>query len=134
MLGVTLTESSKVVPDGTYTYYDLWPGLDNNGDGIADNVGAAGPKDKQSGPVAFYQNKSTMSDGTPITLDVLLKRDPSELEGYLPEGIIRLDTDAMTDLEIMMAIRNHMSENSQYTSCGNNCSDLATTGSAIAIG
>jgi len=121
------------IPDGSYTYYDLWPGKDIDGDGVADEFGEAGPKDKNSGPIAFYQVKKSLSDGTPITLDVLLNRDPSEGEGYAADGVIRLNTDKATDEKVIRRLEVHMKRNKYYTSCGNNCSDLVTAGVGAAI-
>jgi RHS repeat-associated protein len=133
--GINVGTLVDYVPDGTWTYYDLWPGEDADGDGFVDGIGSAGPRDKYSGPMALYQNKSVLLDGTPITLDVLINGDPSEGEGYSPNGVIRIDTDILTDVKVRQALMAHMNDprNSQYTSCANNCSDLVTSGVAVAV-
>lgn len=119
--GKTITKSRKV-KDGTYTYYDLWPGKDTNGDGASDGIGSAGPNDKYSGPVAEYQ----VFDG--LTKNQLLYNDPSGAEGRAPDGAIRLYSGYDEDMETVAALKDHMKSNKQYTSVDNNCSDFAQTG------
>ena len=48
---------TEQVADGTYTYYDLWPGVDNDGDGVGDDFGTAGPnlRDSYIGMPAYYR-------------------------------------------------------------------------------
>ena len=113
---------SRQVKDGTYTYYDLWPGKDNNGDGVSDEIGSAGPKDMFSGPIAHYQTFKNISEND------IINGDPSGGEGRPPDGVIKLYSDYDEDMETIEDIKSHMKNNKQYTSVVNNCSDFGTTG------
>ena len=124
--GRTITKS-RMVADGTYTYYDLWPGIDKNGDGISDGIGSAGPKDAFSGPIAEYQIFKDLKESD------LINSDPSRAEGKVADGIIKLYSGYEEDMEAIADIASHMKSNKEYTSVTNNCSDLACSGVAEAL-
>ena len=125
--GVEVTKV-KFVKDGTYTFYDLWPGLDNDGDGKADEIGEAGPGDAITGPPAFYRMKDMLSNGSVITEDVLINKDASEAERRAPDGVIKLYSDFIEDAMTEANLKDHRNSEDSYTSLLNNCSDYATTG------
>ena len=118
---------SKMVADGTYTYYDLWPGIDNDGDGVSDGIGSAGPKDAFSGPIAEYQIFKNLTENQ------LINEDPSKAEGKVADGIIKLYSSFEEDMEAIVDINNHMQSNKEYKSVTNNCSDFACSGVAEAL-
>ncbi|MEC5395409.1 RHS repeat domain-containing protein [Bergeyella sp. RCAD1439] len=124
--GKTITKS-RMVADGTYTYYDLWPGVDNNGDGVSDGIGSAGPKDAFTGPIAHYQVFKNLTEND------LINGDPSGAEGKVADGVIKLYSGYQEDMEAIADIKSHMKSNKQYTSVTNNCSDLACAGVAEAL-
>ena len=116
-----------MVADGTYTYYDLWPGVDYNGDGVSDGIGSAGPKDAFSGPIAEYQIFKNLTENQ------LMNGDPSGAEGKVADGIIKLYSGYEEDMEAIKDINNHMKSNKEYRSVTNNCSDFACSGIAEAL-
>ncbi|MET3012595.1 hypothetical protein [Flavobacterium psychrophilum] len=107
--GRTVTKSRQV-EDGTYTYRDLWPG----GEG-------AGKKNFDKNVPASYGN------GT-YTLDQLKNTDVTGSEGYAADGVIKLDTDQLTDYGVNLALENYQTNNTEYNGLSNNCSDFAEAG------
>jgi RHS repeat-associated protein len=105
------------VPDGTYTYYDLWPGS---------RVGSD-KESTQTAVPAIYQLFKTLEDGTVLTESVFLKQnDPSRGEnGKSPDGIILLATSREMDGLIKSKIENYKKDNPKYVGASNNCSDFA---------
>jgi len=108
---------TEMVKDGTYTYYDLWPGVDENGDEVGDDFGEAGPglKDSFIGMPAYYQKKIISS----------LSGDPSGAEGYAADGIIKLNAGYEETMETVDDLVSYMSSNKNYKSATNNCSNFA---------
>lgn len=108
---------TEMVKDGTLTYYDLWPGVDNDGDGIGDDFGSAGPNfdDSVFGMPAYYQNKKINN----------LNGDPSGAEGYSPDGIIKLNAGYDETMETIEDLISYMASNKNYKSALNNCSNFA---------
>jgi RHS repeat-associated protein len=106
---------TRQVPDGTYTYYDLWP------------ESSVGPFD---GPViADYQVKNKFIDGTLITDSSILSRDVSEREhGNLADGVLKIFSEFQEDQETIADLNKFMKENPKYDSKNNNCSDFAACG------
>jgi hypothetical protein len=114
-----------MVKDGTYTYYDLWPGIDTDGVGVGDDFGSAGPNftDSFIGMPAYYQTKTLTS----------LSGDPSGAEGYSPDGIIQLYAGYTETMETVEDIKSHINNNKNYKSALNNCSNLALTATYEAL-
>jgi len=107
------------VPDGTYTYYDLWPG----GEGVGND------KTSTSTPIeASYQQFKTISNGTIITEKELLSTDPSRQEGYLPEGVIKINTTREMDGAVKTVLEQHRNNHPEYVGSENNCSDYVREG------
>ena len=117
-----VVEKYRMVPDGTYTYYDLWPGVDNDGDGVSDGIGEAGPKDAYSGPIAEYQVYTNLSEND------LLNNDPSRAEGRSADGIIKINSNYEEDMATVNKLKAYMETHNEYTSITNNCSDFASVG------
>lgn len=108
---------TEMVKDGTYTYYDLWPGIDNDGDGTGDDFGSAEPnlRDSFVGMPAYYQNRKLNN----------LNGDPSNAEGYSPDGIIKLNAGYDETMETVEDLDSYMASNKNYKSALNNCSNFA---------
>jgi RHS repeat-associated protein len=120
---------TEQVEDGTYTYYDLWPGKDTNGDGSADDFGEAGPnlKDSFLGMIGLYQKKKINS------LNDIINGDPSGAEGYAPNGVIRLNAGFEETQETIDDLESHIKFNRNYKSATNNCSDFCKSGIGEAL-
>ncbi len=95
-----------MVPDGTYTYRDLWP---------ADRVG----KDNYSENVpALYDDYEN------LTLDQLLTEDVTGAEGGRPcDGLILFTTDFDLDAKIQQSLDSFEESNPSYNGLKVNCSD-----------
>jgi RHS repeat-associated protein len=98
------------VEDGTYTYYDLWPG----------GVGANKWNYDENLPAVYKGNP------LPVTLDDLKNTDlTGGSEGAPPDGLIQIETDLSTDLATKISISLYQAFNSEYNGLNNNCSDFA---------
>jgi hypothetical protein len=101
---------TRQVKDGTVTYHDLWPGGEGaNKSNVSKDIEAS------------YQEKTT-------TLQKLTSTDISGSEGRLPDGIVKLNTNASTDELVNDALSAHENVNSKYNGLNNNCSDYAKSG------
>jgi len=107
--------NGKMVPNGTYTYKDLWPGT------------AVGKSNFSEDVPAVYNEITTTSNE-------LLNSDVTGSEGYSPDGGVQLTTDYATDQNVLQAISNHSQNNPNYNGITNNCSDLAKVGVETAAG
>lgn len=99
------------VPDGSFTYYDLWPG----GEG-------AGKENATKDVPAIYQKFEK------ITWNGIFNEDPSKGEGRNPEGIIKLKTTYEQDENVVKALDARIEINAPYNGLTNNCSDNAECG------
>ncbi len=105
------------VPDGTFTYYDLWP---NNDEGV-------GVTNANSDVEAYYGEKIT-------TLKDITTTDVTGAEGRLPDGVIKLTTDYVTDGKTKAALKEFKEKNTNYNGVQCNCSDYAEEGIETAAG
>jgi hypothetical protein len=103
-------EVTRQVADGTVTYYDLWPG------------GEGANKDNATQDIAASYNEKV------TTLKELTTTDITGSEGRLPDGVVRLKTNASTDELVNMSLSAHRDVNSKYNGLNNNCSDYAKAG------
>lgn len=108
---VTKTE---MVPDGTYTYRDLWPGGEGAG------------KSNFNEDIQGVYNKGV------FTLDQLQNTDVTGAEGYVPDAVIQLTTDFKTDELVNMALDAHQKYNPDYNGLTNNCTDFVEAGAFYA--
>jgi RHS repeat-associated protein len=106
---------STMVPDGTYTYRDLWP---------AEAVGATNYDENVP---ASYNNKT-------VTRDQLLTTDVTGSENYAPDGGVLLTTDYATDQNVLKSLDDFQQANPQYNGVRCNCSDLPEQGIETAAG
>lgn len=111
---VTKTE---YVPDGTFTYYDLWPGGEGAG---KDNA------EKDVSPI--YQKIDKVS------WNGIFNQDPSGGEGRNPEGIIKFETNYEQDQNVIKELEKRSEGNAPYNGVTNNCSDFAEAGIEAATG
>lgn len=105
------TTQTRMVPDGTYTYRDLWPG----------------PGEKM-GKSNFDENVKAGYNEKIVTLDDLKNTDVTGSEGYAPDGVIQLTTDKATDDIVNTALESAKSNGVNYNGVDNNCSDFAKEG------
>ncbi len=105
----------KMVPDGTYTYQDLWPGTPVGKENFNENV-----------PAAYNQFTVTEKD--------LTTTDVTQSEGYAPDGAIKLSTGYTTDQGVLQALSGSQQANPNYNGLTNNCSDYARVGVEAAAG
>ena len=105
------------VPDGSFTYYDLWPG------------GSGAGKDNATKDVpALYQKFDKVSWNS------IFNEDPSQGEGRNPEGIVKLKTTYEQDQKVTKALDDRIAANKDYNGLTNNCSDNAECGVEAATG
>jgi len=111
--GRTITYTEHV-PDGTYTYYDLWPG----------NEGGVGKSNYNEQVEAAYQEKIVASE------EDLYQTDVSGSEGRAPSGVLKIKTFGFgrIEQEIKEAQSNESSSNPNYNGLTHNCTDYASTG------
>ena len=100
-----LKTQTKMIPDGTYTYRDLWPGGDGAG---KDNFDQDLP--------AVYNNKE-------VTLSEILHSDITGSEGNAPDGVIKISSNNNTDNRIQKGLDTYEMNHSSYNALTNNCSD-----------
>lgn len=117
--GVAVTnyrnDNGKMVPDGTYTYRDLWPGS---------------PVGKEN----FGENVPAVYNEVTVSKDQLINTDVTGSEGYTPDGVVQLTTDFSTDQNVLQQLSQHETNNQNYNGLTNNCSDFARTGVEAAAG
>jgi len=108
---------TEMVKDGTYTYYDLWPGVDNDGDGTGDDFGSATPnlRDSFVGMPSYYRNRKLNN----------FNGDSSGAEDYPADGIIKLNAGYDETMETVEDLDSYMASNKNYKSALNNCSNFA---------
>ena len=108
-------KTGKMVPDGTYSYRDLWP------------VQEVGKSNYDKDVKSEYQKKT-------VTEQDMLKKDVSGGEGRSADGIVKLPTDAATDKKTLSALDSHEKSNPSYNGVKNNCSTFCSTGISTAAG
>ena len=99
--------TSKMVPDGTYTYRDLWPG----GAGVGKNN--------------FNQDVSAIYQRLNVSYNDILREDVSESEGVAADGVVKIPTSFDVDQKVQKALDKYESDNPNYNALTNNCSDYA---------
>ena len=107
---------TKMVPDGTYTYRDLWPSSNVGKTNFNDNVPAA------------YGNCDN------VTLDQLLTEDVSGGEGQSCDGLIQFTTNYDLDAKIQQSLNNFEESNPSYNGLTVNCSDYVETALEAMVG
>ncbi len=107
-------------PDGTFTYFDLWPRGSVNQSNLKDNI-----------PSKYQENPS----GSSITLEQMTGSDPSRLEqGKVPDGVVKLATDYETDSKVREDLYKFQVDNPAYNAITNNCTDYACQAARSASG
>ena len=108
---------TRMVPDGTYTYRDLWPGEGVGKNNFSENVPAQyGYKDK-------------------VTLDQLFKEDVSDGEDNRPcDGLIMFTTDYELDTKIQQGLNDFEESNPLYNGIKVNCSDYVEAALETMVG
>lgn len=99
------------VPDGTVTYYDLWPG----------NEGGVGASNVTENVEAYYGVYTYNKED-------LINSDPSQGEGVKPDGILKFKTDKKTDDKTKTELEKFMKASNYYNGKSRNCSDMAKVG------
>lgn len=99
-------KNGNYIPNGTVTYYDLWP---------ATGVG----KENADQDVTPSYGK------TITTLNAVMNTDVTGSEGYAPDGVISLGTDFQTDQNVMNTMESTRQENKGYNGYNWNCSTFA---------
>ena len=107
---------TKMVPDGTYTYRDLWPSSNVGKTNFNDNVPAA------------YGNYNK------VTLDQLLIEDVSGGEGQPCDGLIQFTTDYDLDTRIQQSLNNFEESTPSYNGLTVNCSDYVEAALEAMVG
>lgn len=103
--------SYEMVPDGTITYYDIWPG----------NEGGVGKKNVEEDMKACYKTIVT-------TLDEISTKDITGNEkGKSADGIIKISSGYANNKNVHK-ILNFEKEISEYNARCRNCADFAKTG------
>ena len=102
-------EKARFVPDGTVTYFDLWPGEE------------AGIKNYQETLPANYHTRYG-SKGKVFDTDI------TGNERIPPQGIIRFTTTIETDNAARKQLLDAKQTGSPYNALSNNCSDYAKIG------
>jgi RHS repeat-associated protein len=106
-----VVSKTSYVPDGSFTYYDLWPG------------GAGAGKDNYDKDLpAIYQKFDELS------WNDIVNKDPSKGEKRNPEGIIKLTTNYEQDQNVVKVLDARKDQNVPYNGKTNNCSDNAECG------
>ena len=100
--------TTKMVPDGTYTYRDLWPGGE---DGVGKNN--------------YDQDVSASYHKYNVTYKDILNKDITEAEGIVADGVVKIATDFNTDQNVQNALDSYESKHPNYNAFTNNCSDYA---------
>jgi len=97
---------TRMVPDGTYTYRDLWPGEDVGKNNFSVDV-----------PAQYEENDR-------VTLDQLLNEDVSGGEDNRPcDGLIQFPTGYDLDTRIQQGLNDFKKSNPLYNGLKVNCSD-----------
>ena len=116
---VTVRENGKIVtkmvPDGTYSYRDLWPTNEVGKSNYDRNV----PGD--------YQKLSK-------TLNQLKNTDPSGNEGRAPTGVLKLSTGYATDQATLGKLDSYAASHPDYNGETNNCTTFANQGVDFSTG
>ena len=106
------------VPDGTYTYMDLWPGVDLNR--VTDAL--------KSVP-GIYQVTTAMSE------DDLKNMDMSGNEnGRTPDGVLQISSGYERDMATIKDLNAYAKAHPNYRGTGNQCSSFAARGVGDALG
>ena len=96
---------TRMVPDGTYTYRDLWPGDEVGKDNFRENV-----------PARY-------DDYDKVTLNQFLTEDVSGGEERPCDGLILFTTDFDLDAKIQQCLNDFEESNPSYNGLKVNCSD-----------
>ena len=102
-------EQKRKTPDGTVTYYDLWPSKDVGIDNFWKDV-----------PAMYNEKKVSKKDA--------LETDFLEAEGREPEGVIQFTTSYEIDSAAKMRLSKAAQKNHHYNALHYNCSDYAKIG------
>ena len=103
--------SVSYVPDGTVTFYDLWPG----------NEGGVGASNVTENVEAYYGVYTYNKED-------LINSDPSQGEGVKPDGILQFKTDKKSDDKTKANLEKFMESSAYYNGKSRNCSDMAKVG------
>ena len=107
---------TRMVPDGTYTYRDLWPGEAVGKDNFMENV------------PAIYE------DNDKVTLDQLLTEDVSGEEERPCDGLILFTTDFDLDAKVQQSLDDFEESNPSYNGLKVNCSDYVEAALETMVG
>jgi RHS repeat-associated protein len=103
---------TEQVPDGTFTYYDLWPYNPVGDMEMQDDVKADYSKGIQIGSLSDLMNT-----------DPTTKRSGNvSAEGRPADGIVRLSSSFAQDENAKKVANGDISSNKKYNACENNCS------------
>lgn len=98
--GKTVT---KMVPDGTYTYKDLWPG-----------GAGAGKSNCDKNLPGVYQTKNATESN-------LINTDVSGSEQRPSDGVLKISTDYASDQKTLGTLSDYASSHPDYNGVSNNC-------------
>jgi len=107
---------TQMVPDGTYTYRDLWPGNGVGKGNFSENV------------PAIYDDYDI------VTLEQLLTEDVTGEEGRPCDGLILFSTDFNLDAKIQQSLNNFEELNPSYNGLKVNCSDYVEAALETMVG
>ncbi|MBR6179727.1 MAG: RHS repeat-associated core domain-containing protein [Prevotella sp.] len=108
--------TTRMVPDGTYTYRDLWPG----GEGVGKNN--------------YDQNISASYHNFKVSYNDILNKDVSRSEGGPADGVVKIPTNFDIDRNVQEALNTYESNHPYYNTLTNNCSDYAEEALETVVG
>jgi RHS repeat-associated protein len=117
MVGGHEVTKTEYVPNGTFTYYDLWPG----GPG-------AGKENFDQNVDGIYQKKDN------LTWNNLFNEDPSGGEMRPADGIVKIDTKYEDDQKAIAVLDQRLAADKPYNGETNNCTDNTKAGLEAAVG
>jgi RHS repeat-associated protein len=116
-------EKTRMVADGTYTFYELGPGQ-------GEHLG----KDNWNEDVKAYYGK----DGSVAEGDLISNKKGgkqlSAFDEHQADGIVRIKTDYASDEKSKGVMNNIKDENIDYNGVSNNCTTYAVCGANVATG
>jgi RHS repeat-associated protein len=107
---------TRMVPDGTYTYKDLWPG-----------GGGANRSNFNQNIPGIYQTKTATESN-------LVRTDVSGSEGRAPDGVIKINSGYAADQATLSTLSGYAASHPDYNGVSNNCSTFAVQGVDAASG
>lgn len=102
--------SGNMIPDGTITYYDLWPGIDVDQNNVGEDV---------PGFYGVYNN---------LLKENLIDTDPSRNKDKIPDGVIEFSNEFEQDNKTKIKLEKFMTSSDKYNGKSRNCSDMASVG------